>query len=148
MGSHTWRGRKSAARWAACAVLVLLMGGCASDVVRPPDCFDCRPVEVGMDQVLEVELGGDLALGRPQDPEAYTWVLTDAGTMKVVSEERVRHSEDPDEFVGGYSYAMVWTLEPTAAGSTQVQFRHVSTEDPDQAIPGSRSPALEVIVSD
>jgi hypothetical protein len=131
----------------ALAVGVAVLGGCAgSDVVRPPDCLDCRPVTMDLDQVLEVELGADLSLGRPQDPQAYTWVLADSGTMELVSSERIRRSEDPEEFVGGYSYSSIWTLRPTAVGSTAAVFEHVRA-DTEEAVPGSRPTTIRVDVT-
>ena len=136
-------------RGAAVALVVglAILGGCGgSGVVRPPDCLDCRPVTMDLDQVLEVELGGDLSLGRPQDPEAYTQVLADSGTMELVSSERVRRSEDPDEFVGGYSYSSIWTLRPTEVGSTAAVFELVRA-GADEVVPGSRTLTIHVIVS-
>lgn len=137
-------------RRAAVALVIglAILGGCGgSDVVRPPDCLDCRPVTMGLDQVLEVELGGDLSLGRSQDPEAYTQVLADSGTMEVVSSERVRRSEDPDEFVGGYSYSNIWTLRPAEVGSTAAVFELVRAGT-DEVVPGSRTLTIQVIVSE
>lgn len=89
----------------------------------------------------------NLTLGIPQDPEAYKWVLADTGTMELVSSERVRRSEDPEEFVGGYSYSSIWTLRPTEEGSTAAVFEHVRAAT-EQAAPGSRPTTIRVIVTE
>ena len=44
--------------FAALLAASALLGAC-SDVVRLPNCIDCRPVEMATDQKLEVELGSD-----------------------------------------------------------------------------------------
>jgi hypothetical protein len=73
------------------------MAGC-SDTVRLPDCIDCRPVEMSLDDTLEVELGSDRAV--TNDPDAHEWVVTDSGTITLVSEERGTRPEDESEFTG------------------------------------------------
>lgn len=114
--------------FATSAILVaLIFASCGSgDVVRLPDCIDCRPVELSLDQTLEVELGSDRAV--TNDPDAYTWDVTETGTMTLVSEDRGTRPEDEDEFVGGYSRYVVFSFEPTEIGSTQLQFKLVPTD--------------------
>lgn len=109
--------------------LVLGASGCADGVARLPDCIDCRPVEMSIDQTLEVELGSDRAI--TNDPDAYTWNVTETGTMTLVSEDRGTRSEDEDEFIGGYSRFVIYTFEPTEAATTQLRFEFVPAEDPD-----------------
>ena len=99
-----------------------LLGAC-SDVVRLPDCIDCRPVEMATDQKLEVELGSDRSVTK--DPDAYAWFVTETGTMTLVSEDRGTRPEDVDEFVGGYSRYVIYTFEPTVAGTVQMRFEFV-----------------------
>lgn len=125
---------------AALFVIVVAVSGC-SDVVRLPDCGDCRPVEMGIDQTLEVDLGSSRDVS--DDPEAYEWIVADAGTMRMVSEDRGTRPEDENEFVGGYSTYVVYQFEPTAVGSTQMQFRFVPTDDPS-GVPGG---TLDVTVN-
>ena len=121
----------------------VLLGAC-SDVVRLPDCIDCRPVEMATDQQLEVELGSDRSV--TNDPDAYAWVVTETGTMTLVSEDRGTRSEDEDEFVGGYSRYVIYTFEPTAAGTTQMRFEFVPRDEPEgQAV---NSLDITVIVND
>lgn len=79
-----------------------------------------------LDQTFEVELGSDRSVGSdPHDPDAYEWVIAELGTMSLLSEEDGTHSEDPDEFVGGYSRYTLFTFSPTEVGSTQVVFHYV-----------------------
>jgi hypothetical protein len=144
---HRTRHARRAGGGVLAAGALAVLAGCGSDVVRPPDCLDCRPVTMDLDQVLEVELGGDLSRGRPADPEAYEWVLTDSGTMQLDSQERVRRSEDPDEFVGGYSYTTVWRLTPGEPGRTVLEFQYVQS-DTEEPVPGSEATSIEVIVSE
>lgn len=121
------------------AVLGLLVGsmgasGC-SDTVRLPDCIDCRPVEMTVDETLEVELGSDRAV--TNDPDAYEWIVADTGTMTLISMEQGTRSEDEDEFVGGYSRYVVYLFEPAAPGTTQLQFQFVAsgtTDSPAQTL--------------
>ncbi len=141
---HASRPRGAAVPAAvALSAALAVMAGCGTDVVRLPDCIDCRPVRMDVGQVLEVELNADLSGGRPADPEASSWELADDGTMEVVSADRIRRPEDPDEFLGGYSYSQVWILKPTSTGSTALVFR--------QAPGGGEAPvdgelSIEVIV--
>jgi hypothetical protein len=121
-------------------VVAVGLSGC-SDVVRLPDCGDCRPIEMGISQTLEVELGSSRDVSN--DPEAYEWIVADAGTMRMVSEDRGTRPEDEDEFVGGYSTYVVYQFEPTAVGSTQMQLRFVPTDDPS----GSPGGTLDVTVN-
>ena len=114
--------------FAALLAATVLLGAC-SDVVRLPDCIDCRPVEMANDQKLEVELGSDRTVTR--DPDAYAWVVTETGTMTLVSEDRGTRSEDEDEFVGGYSRYVIYTFEPTAAGTMQMRFEFVPRDEPE-----------------
>ena len=113
------------------AVVFLLVGAVASscsNVVRLPDCVDCRPVEMGLGETLEVELGSDRAMS--DDPEAFEWVIVDAGTMTLVSQATIERPEDPTEFVGGYSYSTIFTLEPTTTGTTELEFHCEPAGDP------------------
>lgn len=114
--------------FAAVLAASVLLGAC-SDVVRLPDCIDCRPVEMATDQKLEVELGSDRSVTK--DPDAYAWVVAETGTMTLVSEDRGTRSEDEDEFVGGYSRYVIYTFEPTAAGTTQMRFEFVPRDEPE-----------------
>ena len=80
-----------------CVALIaasVFLGAC-SDVVRLPDCIDCRPVEMATDQKLEVELGSDRSV--TNDPDTYAWVVTESGNLTLVSEDRGTRSEDEDE---------------------------------------------------
>ncbi len=124
-------------------VMAVLASGC-SNVVRLPDCGDCRPVEMSIDQTFELELGTDRSLGN--DPEAYEWDLADPGTLELVNEERIRRSDDPSEFVGGYSYSWVFTLEPTTAGTTTVVLHRRAPGDPEGEPLGAAE--FTVIVND
>ncbi len=108
--------------------LLVVANACADGVARLPDCIDCRPVEMSIDQPLEIELGSDRAI--TNDPDAYTWTVADPGTMTLVSETRGQRSEDEDEFIGGYSRFVVYTFEPTRAGSTRLRFELVPADDP------------------
>ena len=114
--------------FAALLAASALLGAC-SDVVRLPDCIDCRPVEMATDQKLEVELGSDRSVTK--DPDAYAWFVTETGTMTLVSEDRGTRSEDVDEFVGGYSRYVIYTFEPTAAGTMQLRFEFVPRDEPE-----------------
>ena len=109
----------------------VLVSGC-SDTVRLPDCGDCRPVEMGIGQTLEVDLGSSREVS--DDPDAYEWVVTNAGTMKMVSKDQGTRPEDEDEFQGGYSTYVVYRFEPTAVGSTQMLFEFVPTGSAGQSI--------------
>jgi hypothetical protein len=42
--------------------LIFLIDGCSGDIVHLPDCGDCRPVKMSMDQVLELTVGTDRGL--------------------------------------------------------------------------------------
>ncbi len=99
--------------------------------MRLPDCIDCRPVEMALDQTFEVELGSDRAVSN--DPEAFTWLLVDAGTMDLLDEARGTRPEDENEFIGGYSRAQTFTLRPTESGTTNVRFDLVATDRDDEA---------------
>ena len=120
--------------------VVVALTAC-SDVVRLPDCGDCRPVEMGISQTLEVDLGSSREVS--DDPDAYEWVVADAGTMVLISEDRGTRPEDENEFQGGYSTYVVYRFEPTAAGTTQMQFLFVPTGDPS-GVPGG---TLDVTVN-
>jgi hypothetical protein len=98
-------------------VLVLTVGAC-NNVVRLPDCGDCRPVEMSMDQVFEVTVGTDRGLSN--DASLHDPTLLDPGTMTVVSEECGVHHEPEDEFVDGIAEYCAYQLEPTTPGETQV----------------------------
>jgi len=108
--------------------LFLVASACADGVARLPDCIDCRPVEMSIDRLLEVELGSDRAI--TNDPDAFRWVVAETGTMALVSEDRGTRSEDDDEFIGGYSRFVTFTFEATEAGTTQLQFEFVPVGDP------------------
>jgi len=112
----------------------ILIAGC-SDTVRLPDCGDCRPVEMGIGQTLEIDLGSSREAS--DNPDAYEWVVADLGTMELVSEERGTRPEDEDEFAGGYSTYVIYLFEPTAVGSTQMQFQVVPT--------GTTGPAADTL---
>ena len=131
------------ARLTLVSVLVgsVVATGC-SDTVRLPDCIDCRPVDMSVDQTLEVELGSDRAVSN--DPDAYEWVVTDTGTMTLVSQEEGTRSEDENEFIGGYSRYVVYLFEPTAAGTTQLQVQFV----PTTTGPPTNTLDITIIVSD
>jgi len=124
---------------AAVAVVVavtgsMLVAGC-SDTVRLPDCGDCRPVEMRIDQTLEIDLGSSREVS--DDPDAYEWVVADAGTMELVGEDHGTRPEDEDEFQGGYSTYVIYSFEPTAAGTTQMRFQAVPT--------GTTGPATDTL---
>lgn len=124
---------------AAIAVVVVVAGsmlvaGC-SDTVRLPDCGDCRPVEMRIDQTLEIDLGSSREVSG--DPDAYEWVIADAGTMELVGENHGTRPEDEDEFQGGYSTYVIYLFEPTAAGTTQMRFQAVPT--------GTTGPATDTL---
>lgn len=110
-------------RLLALVLIVGLVAGCSSDVVRPPDCVDCRPVEMTMDQEFEIELGTDRTLGG--SPDDHGWVVADPGSMTLVSEEDGTRSEPPDEFAAGYSRYTVFRFAPAEPGSTEVVFDYV-----------------------
>ena len=112
----------------------MLVAGC-SDTVRLPDCGDCRPVEMRIDQTLEIDLGSSRELS--DDPDAYEWVVTDAGTMELVGEDHGTRSDDEDEFQCGYSTYVIYLFEPTAAGTTQMRFQAVPT--------GTTGPATDTL---
>jgi hypothetical protein len=97
-------------------VMVLLLAGCSSNVVREPDCGNCRPIEMSMDQVFEVTVGTDLGLSN--DASLHDPTLLDAGSMKVLSEEC--GVNDWHEFVDSIAEYCTYQLEPTLPGETQV----------------------------
>ena len=84
---------------------------------------------MSIDEPLEVELGSDRAI--TNDPDAFTWIVTETGTMTLVSEDRGTRPEDENEFIGGYSRFVIYTFEPTQAATTQLRFEFVSVADPD-----------------
>jgi hypothetical protein len=100
------------------AVVGLLFAGCGGNVVHLPDCGDCRPVEMSMDQVFEVTVGTDRGLSN--DASLHDPTLLDPGTMNVVSEECGVQHEPEDEFVDGIAEYCTYRLEPTTPGETQV----------------------------
>ena len=112
----------------------MLVAGC-SDTVRLPDCGDCRPVEMRIDQTLEIDLGSSREVS--DDPDAYEWVVADAGTMELVRGDRGTRPEDDDEFRGGYSTYVVYLFEPTVVGTTQMRFQVVPT--------GTTGPAIDTL---
>ena len=97
--------------------MVLLLVGCSGNVVREPDCGNCRPIEMSMDQLFEVTVGTDLGLSN--DASLHDPALLDAGTMNVVSEECGIH-DDWHEFVDGIAEYCTYQLKPTTPGETQV----------------------------
>jgi hypothetical protein len=99
---------------------VLLLASCSNAVVRMPDSYDGQQIEVGSDQIFEIELGGDRSVSN--DPEAYEWVLLDPGVMRLVSAEPGTHPEDEDEFIGGYSRYTLFTFEPATTGIGDLVF--------------------------
>jgi len=97
-----------------------VIGGCSSDVVRLPDCGDCRPVEMTMSQTFEADLGWMI---RPsQEAAVYDWVVADPGTMTVVDVRRGTRSEDPAEALDGISHYVITSLQPTEVGTTTLRF--------------------------
>lgn len=102
------------------ATFGLLLSSCGSGVVRLPDCVDCRPVEMTMEQTFEADLGWGIRPG--QESGEYTWVVADPGTMLLESTELIERSEGEDEFVGGVSHGVLIRLEPTEPGTTMVRF--------------------------
>ena len=108
------------------ASLVLLIAGCSGRVVRPPDCIDCRPVEMSMDQVFEATVGTDRGL--TNDASLHDPTLLDPGTMTVVSEKCGIDHEPEDEFVDGIAEYCTYQLEPTVPGETQVVFALVPAD--------------------
>ncbi len=147
----TMRGLSNAGVVRLLAGLLMAVGlleGCVQgNVVRPGDCLDCNPVTLAASQVLEVELGSDRAVGTdPHDPDAYQWVVSDSGTMELQSTERGKRSDDPREFVGGYSRYVIFTLAPGPTGATQAVFDYQPTADPDG--PPALSVTIDVIVTD
>ena len=127
----------------ALVVVSVLLGSC-SDVVRLPDCVDCRPVEMAIAQKLEVELGSDRAV--TNDPDAFTWVVVDTGTMALVAEDRGTRSEDENEFIGGYSRYVIYTFEPTRTGETQMEFEFVPRDGSD--VESASTLDITVVVSE
>jgi hypothetical protein len=121
---------RCAGRVSSIALLVAsaLLSSCGSDLVRLPDCIDCRPVEMTVDQELEIELGSDRSV--TNDPDAFEWIVVDAGTMTLVSEDRGTRPEDENEFVGGYSRYVIYTFAPAAVGTASMQFDFVPLDDP------------------
>lgn len=116
----------------------LFVSACAdSEVVHLPDCIDCRPVEMSLDKTLEIDLGTDRAV--TNDPDLYTWVVTETGTMTLASEDRGTRSEG-DEFVGGYSRYVTYSFAPTVLGTTELHFEFAPS---DGGEPGT---ALEITV--
>jgi hypothetical protein len=101
-------------------VICLLTTSCSSDVVRLPDCEDCRPVEMTMDQTFEADVGWGIRPG--QREIEYQVVVADPGTMQLVSTELIERSEGPDEFVGGVSHGVIMRFEPTGVGTTTIVF--------------------------
>ena len=125
------------------AVALALVSGCGTGVVKLPDCIDCRPVEMTIDQVFEVELGSDRAI--TNDPDAFVWIAVDTGSMDLLEEKVGTRPEDENEFIGGYSRAQTFTLRPTEVGTTTVRFDLVPA-DGDGAAP-VQSLETEVVVS-
>lgn len=122
--------------------LALVLIGCSSTVVHLPDCGDCRPVEMSMDQVFEVTVGTDRGL--TNDASLHDPAVLDPGTLTIVSEECGIQNEPEDEFVDGIAKYCTYQLEPTAPGETQVITALVPTD-------GTSSPVeypYTVIVTD
>lgn len=104
----------------AVVAFALLLTGC-NDLVRLPDCIDCRPVEMRLDQQFEAELGWGIRPG--QQPAEYEWVVADPGTMRIAAgPDIVERSKGPGEFVGDVSYTANFLLEPLEVGTTTVRF--------------------------
>ena len=106
--------------------LVFLMVGCSGSVVHLPDCGDCRPVEMSMDQVFELTVGTDRGLST--DASLHDPAILDPGTMTIVSEECGTHNEPEDEFVDGIAKYCTYQLEPTTPGETEVVTALVPTD--------------------
>lgn len=109
------------------AVGALLVASCSDAVVRLPDSYDGEQIDVGPDQVFEIELGSDRSISN--DPEAYDWLLLDPGVMQLVSAEPGTRPEDEDEFIGGYSRYTLFTLEPATTGIGDLVFGLFPTGD-------------------
>jgi hypothetical protein len=104
----------------ALVAFALVLAGC-NDLVRLPDCIDCRPVEMRLDQQFDAELGWGIRPG--QQPAEYEWVVADPGTMRVAAgPDVIERSEGPGEFVGDVSYTVTYLLEPLEVGTTTVRF--------------------------
>jgi hypothetical protein len=108
-------------RYAAIAVIAfaLLLSSCSSDVVRLPDCGDCRPVEMTLDQTFEADVGWGIRPG--QQEIEYEVVVVDPGTMRLISTETIERSEGEDEFVGAVSHGVIMRFEPTEVGTTTLR---------------------------
>ena len=135
--------RRSRRTWLTVIMVLAVVVASCSDAVQLPDCVDCRPVEMSRDQQLEVELGSDRAVS--DDPEAYRWVVTKLGSMALASEDRGTRSEDPGEFVGGYSTYVIYIFDPTSVGTTQMRFELLPTGDQG---PAATTLDIDVIVND
>lgn len=98
--------------------LVFLIVGCSGNVVHLPDCGDCRPVRMSMDQFFELTVGTDRGLST--DASLHDPAILDPGTMIIVSEECGIQNEPEDEFVDGIAKYCTYRLEPTIPGETQV----------------------------
>ena len=110
----------------AFAAFAVLLAGC-NDVVRLPDCIDCRPVEMRLDQQFDAELGWGIRPG--QEPAEYTWVVAEPGTIRIAAgPDIIERSEGPGEFVGDVSYTVNYLLEPLEVGTTTVRFELQDTD--------------------
>lgn len=107
--------------------LIFLINGCSGDVVHLPDCGDCRPVKMSMDQVLELTVGTDRGLST--DASLHDPTILEPGTMTIVSEECGIDKEPEDEFVDGIAKYCTYQLEPTIPGKTEVIAGLVPTND-------------------
>jgi hypothetical protein len=106
--------------------MVLLLAGCSGKVVHLPDCGDCRPVEMSMNQVFEVTVGTDRGLSN--DASLHDPTLLDPGTMAIISEVCGIDHEPEDEFVDGIAKYCTYQLEPTIPGETRVIVALVPTD--------------------
>lgn len=109
----------------------VLAGSCGGGAVKMDwDTFDGSPVELQTGDEFEVELGSNRMVSK--DPDAYRWVLLEAGVLRLVSEEHGTRSEDPEEFTGGFSRYTVFTFEADTAGSADLVFSYAPTDSDDR----------------
>lgn len=105
---------------------LFLVVSCSSKVVYLPDCGDCRPVKMSMDQVFELTVGTDRGLST--DASLHDPTILDPGTMTKSSEECGIDNEPEDEFIDGIAKYCIYQLEPTIPGETQVITALVPTD--------------------
>lgn len=133
-------------RWGFVSLILLMTvaGSGCSNVVRLPDCGDCRPVEMSMSQVFEIELGPYIDSGLA--PDETEWIVADPGEMTLVEQEEGTRPNDPNETPGGFASLpyVLMRFEPTAAGTTQMIFHCVRVDDPNASPIQSMRVTIEV----